>query len=240
MMTGTSLNALGILTGALLGLMLAHQFSASTQVAIRGLMGIVTVFIGLRITWFSLNGTSPQMLKQLVIVVLGLALGRMTGSLLGIQKNLNLLGRVASERFAAARPDDPERLYNGFTVCTVLFCAGPLGPIGSVLAGLTDDWQPLAIKMVMDGLAAMGFACVFGGSVALSALPVFVFEGALTFAARGCRPFLESNHLLDTTNAVAGLLVFCVSLVILELKRLDLGDYLPSLIAAPLIAWLWQ
>ena len=240
MMTGTSLNALGILTGALLGLILMHQFSASTQVAIRGLMGVITVFIGLRITWFSLTGNAPQILKELVIVILALGLGRMTGSLVGIQTNLNRLGRIASDRFAAARPDDPNRLYHGFTVCTLLFCAGPLGPIGSVLAGLTDDWQPLAIKMVMDGLAAMGFACVFGGSVALSALPVFVFQGALTLAAHCCRPFLETNHLLDATNAVGGLMVFCVALVILQLKKLDLGDYLPSLLAAPLIAWLWQ
>jgi len=34
----------------------------------------------MRITWFSLNGTAPQMLKQLVVVILGLALGRMAGA----------------------------------------------------------------------------------------------------------------------------------------------------------------
>jgi len=79
-----------------------------------------------------------------------------------------------------------------------------------------------------------------GPELLLSALPVFVIQGAMTYGAHCCQPFLEANHLLDATNAVGGLLVFCVSLVILELKRLDLGDYLPSLIAAPLVAWCWR
>jgi uncharacterized membrane protein YqgA involved in biofilm formation len=33
-------------------------------------------------------------------------------------------------------------------------------------------------------------------------------------------------------------LVFSVALVILELKKIELADYLPSLIFAPLLAWL--
>jgi len=39
-------------------------------------------------------------------------------------------------------------------------------------------------------------------------------------------------------NAVGGLLVFCVALVVLELKKFELGDYLPSLVTAPLVTWL--
>jgi hypothetical protein len=242
MMIGTALNALGILLGGLLGLMLGRQFVASTQLAIRGLVGVGTVFIGLRITWESIfNGSGFQPpLKQLAIVVLALALGRAAGSLLRIQELLNRLGHRAGERFKAARPDDPNRLYDGFMTCMVLFCAGPLGPVGAVLAGLMNYWEPLAIKMVMDGLAAMGFVCVFGWGVVLSALPVFVFQGAVTLAANRCQPFLEAHHLLDSTCAVGGLLVFCVALIVLQLKKLDLAEYLPSLVAAPLIAWLWQ
>ena len=41
-------------------------------------------------------------------------------------------------------------------------------------------------------------------------------------------------------KAVGGLLVFCVAMVILELKRFELADYLPSLAVAPLVAWIWS
>ena len=92
--------------------------------------------------------------------------------------------------------------------------------------------------MVMDGLAAMGFVRVYGAGVALSAVPVFVYQSTITLLVHRLEPFLTQNHLIDSVNAAAGMLVFCVALVILELKKIQLGDYLPSLAAAPLITWL--
>lgn len=240
MMAGTILNALGIVIGGIWGLMTARQFSSSTQVACRGLMGIITVFIGLRITLLSLSGNFTQNLKQLAIIVLALALGKMLGRLLRIQKGLNRLGQYASRRFAETKPGDPHRFNDGFVVCTLLFCAGPLGIVGAALAGLINSWEPLAIKTAMDALAAMGFACVFGWSVLLSAIPVLVFQGMIVVAAFHCQTFLRDHASLDAVTGVAGLLVFCVALIILELKKFEVADYLPSLLVAPLIVWLWN
>lgn len=239
-MTGTILNAMGICIGSLLGLLLLRQFSPPTQLALRGLMGVLTVFIGLRITWESLNGSFLQIFKQLVIVILALMLGRLLGRLLRIQRNLNRLGQYASRRFAEVKPNDPNRVNEGFVICALLFCAGPLGPIGAVADGLTGYWQPLAVKMVMDGLAAMGFVSIFGWGVLVSALPVFVYQGTITLAVHRFEPFLREHSLIDSIIAVDGLLVFCVALIVLELKKLELADYLPSLALAPLITWLWH
>lgn len=238
--TGTILNAIGILTGGLVGLMMSRQFLPATQLALRGLMGVVTVFIGLRMTWDNLNGTPLQMFKQLVIVVLALMLGRMVGNLLRIQRSLNKLGQYASRRFNEVKPDDPNRVNEGFVICALLFCAGPLGPIGAVADGLTENWEPLAIKMVMDGLAAMGFVNIFGWGVMLAAFPVFVYQGTLTLLVSHLAPFLRQHDLVESINAVDGMLVFCVSLIVLELKKIQLADYLPSLALAPVITWLWR
>jgi uncharacterized protein len=240
MMTGSILNAIGILVGGLLGLMMGRQFSASTQLAWRGLMGVITVVIGLHLVYSGLNGNPYQIFKQVVVLVMALTLGRFVGRLLGIQHTLNRFGQNASQRFAAARPGDPNRVSDGFTICALLFCAGPLGPIGAVQDGLLGAWQPLAIKMVMDGLAAMGFVCVFGWGVVLSALPVLVYQGTITLAVHALEPFLRAHNLLDSTSAIGGMLIFCVALIVLELKKLELADYLPSLVMAPLITWLWQ
>jgi uncharacterized membrane protein YqgA involved in biofilm formation len=35
-------------------------------------------------------------------------------------------------------------------------------------------------------------------------------------------------------------MVFCVALIILELKKVELADYLPSLAFAPLLAWMFR
>ncbi len=240
LLTGTILNALGILVGGLMGLTLGRQFAESTQRRVSRLMGVVTVYLGLRMTWLSLNGSALQILKQVVMLVVALMLGRFLGQVLRFQKTLNRFGHYAGERFAQAKPDDPNRTNEAFTICTLLFCAGPLGPLGAVQDGLTGYWEPLGIKMVMDGLAAMGFVCVFGWGVVLAAVPVFIYQGMITLAASKLAPFLQAHHLLDSVNAVGGLLIFCVAMVMLELKRFELADYLPSLAVAPVIAWIWS
>ena len=48
------------------------------------------------------------------------------------------------------------------------------------------------------------------------------------------------RRMLAGADATAGLLVFCIALIILELKKIELADYLPSLAFAPLLAWWWR
>jgi uncharacterized membrane protein YqgA involved in biofilm formation len=83
----------------------------------------------------------------------------------------------------------------------------------------------------------MGFVCIFGWGVLLSAIPVFVYQGTITLAVHTLEPFLRSHNLLDSLSAIGGLLIFCVALIILELKKLELADYLPSMLMAPMITW---
>ena len=239
-MTGSILNAAGILMGGALGLVMRRHFSASTQLALRGAIFVLTVIIGLHLTWAGLNGTFLQIFKQVVILLLALTAGRVAGRGMRLQRMLNRLGKYAGDRLEKARQGTAHNFNDGFAVCALLFCAGPLGPIGAVEDGLMGYWQPLAIKMAMDGLATMGFVNIFGWGAMLSALPVFVIEGTVTQAAQALEPMMRAHGLLDSVNAVGGILVFCVALIILELKKVELADYLPSLAMAPLITWLWH
>ena len=239
-MFGTIVNAAGIVIGGVLGLMLTRQFSQSTQALWRALIGIATVVVGLRITVLSLHGTFGQVMKQVAIMLLAMMLGRILGRLMRIQVGLNKLGRFASKRFSEAKPTDPNRLNDGFIVCALLFCAGPLGPVGAVQDGLVGYWQPLAVKAVMDGLAAMGFVGVFGWGVILAAIPVLAYQGTITLLVQKLEPYLNELKLTDSVCVVGGMLVFSAALIIMELKKLSLADYLPSLAMAPLITWLWR
>jgi uncharacterized membrane protein YqgA involved in biofilm formation len=53
-------------------------------------------------------------------------------------------------------------------------------------------------------------------------------------------PFLRGHALLDSVNAVGGLVVCTVGVVIFEIRRVQLADYLPALAVAPLLTWLWK
>lgn len=231
------MNVAGILVGGLVGLARRKPLSPANESFFK-VAGVFTVFYGLRLTWISANGSALQILKQLLIAVIALMLGKVTGRLLRLQQLSNRLGRQARERIAATKPSDPAQLSEGFKTCAVLFCAAPLAIVGSVQDGLSGYYYPLAVKGVMDGLATLGFVLLFRWGVLFAALPVLVFQGTITLlCAQFLKPFLDTHSLVDAVNAVGGLLVFCVALVILELKKIELADYLPSLIFAPLLAW---
>ena len=239
-MTGTFINAAGILLGGILGLTLTRQMAPKTQMAVKGLLGVLTVWVGLKMTWDSLGGGLGPVGKQLLIVVLAMMLGRLTGRLLHLQKFLNRLGQYAKERFSTSKPDSPNRLSEGFITCTLLFCVGPMAVLGSIQDGLRGDWQTLGIKAVMDGLATMAFVSTFGWGAMLSVIPVVAYQGTITLGARRLEPYLHHPALLDSISATGGLLVFCIALIILEIKKVELADYLPSLAFAPLLTWLWK
>jgi len=237
--TGTYLNVAGILAGGVLGWVWKKPLPLASQVFFKSALGAFTVFYGLRLTWLSVNGTWSHGLKQIAIALLALVLGRLAGRLLRLQKTSNRLGQFARSRMAAAGPDAPRRFTDGFAVCAVLFCAAPLGILGAIHDGLAEYYFPLAVKAVMDALATMSFVGMFGPGVLLSAVPVLVFQGTLTLVcARFAQPFLLAHGLVDSVNATGGLLLVCVSLLIFEIRKVEVTDYLPSLAIAPLLTWL--
>ena len=240
---GTILNAIGIIVGGMLGLLLSRQMTPATQIALKGMLGILVIYVGLSTTWASLGGGFGSVIKQLFIVILALTFGRITGRLLHIQKGLNRLGRYAKERFTRAATDQSNRWSEGFVTCTILYCVGPMAILGSIQDGLDGRWQTLGVKALIDGLATMAFVGTFGWGAIAAVVPVVAYQGTITFAAKTLAPFFHDSAnaaLLNSINATGGLLVFCIAMVILELKKFELADYLPSLAWAPLITWLWK
>jgi uncharacterized protein len=242
--TGAFLNALGILIGGLLGLALPQPLSLRTQVFFRSALGVATICSGLRLVWLGVDGTSSAVLKQLGIAMLAVTLGFWAGKLLRLQKFSNRLGRYAGALIAAVQAGAPRRAGGGLTACAILFCAAPLGLLGAVTDGLPAGDSPagffwlLAVKAVMDGLAMTGFVRLFGWPSALSAFPVFALLGGITLACQyWARPWLEAHALAGSVQAAAGLIACAIALMIFDIRRVELANFLPALALAPLLAW---
>ncbi len=239
-MTGTILNVGAIIAGGVAGLALAKEISPATQVRLKYILGVLTIYAGFSTTWNALHGGFWQLAKQGVIMLVSLVLGNVIGKTLRLQKNLNRLGEYAQDLISRQSGGSAgSRFSEGFTTCTVLFCVGPMSMLGAIQDGLSGNFRILAIKSVMDGLATMGFVKTFGWGPMLAAIPVLAYQGCLTMAARSLDPYLHNQAMLDSINATGGLLVLCISLVVLELAKVPLTDYLPSLAVAPLLTWLW-
>jgi uncharacterized protein len=236
---GTILNAAGILLGGAIGLTTSRELSAATQSRLKILLGAFTVYAGLSMAWEGFSGSLWHRAAQLGIALLAMSLGKLTGRLLHLQSGSNKLGQVAQRKFAQAKAGHGTRAGEGFITCTVLFCVGPMAILGSLQDGLLGSIRTLAIKSVLDALATMAFAKVFGWGVLLATIPVVAYQGSITLGSQLLEPYLGDPQLLQSISLTGGLLVFSIALIILELKRVSLIDYLPSLVYAPLFTWWW-
>ena len=239
-MNGAWINALGIVLGGAGGLAARKPIPAAYALALKIILGVLTIWYGLKLTWVSLNGSFRQLLGELGIVLLAMALGKIIGKLLRLQKLSNSIGRRATQTLAA--PAGPSRFNDGFLLATGLFCAGPLALLASVQEGLNGFSPVFVVKAGIDGLATYAFCERFGWGVILSAVPVLALENALIRGGQLLEPVLRARPtpMLDAINATDGLLIFCVAMIILGLKKIEVADYFPSLALAPLLTWwLW-
>ena len=233
---GTAVNAGAIIVGGLAGRTLSRHLTPLVELRLRVLLAAVTVWVGLSMTWRSFHGGIGACLRQFAILLGALMLGNALGRLLGLQSGLNQLGAFVKQRFSTGGAQVSERFSDGFVSGAIVFCLVPLAIVGAMVDGLGGNYRPLVLKAAIDGLAAVGFASMFGWSVLLSAIPVVAYQGAITLLGAMVAPMLTVDQ-LESINAVAGLLVFCVALIMLQLKRIALADYLPSLATAPLLTW---
>ncbi|MGN6385476.1 MAG: DUF554 domain-containing protein [Verrucomicrobiota bacterium] len=239
-MFGTLLNVAAIILGGMIGLTVGKQLPAKIEFRIKMILGVLTIYLGLKTTWQSINGSFGDVLKQIIIVMTALVVGNLIGKLLGIQTQLNKLGDYSRRIFDRSDPARPASFGEGFATCTILFCVGPMAIIGSLEDGLTGQFKVLAIKSAMDGLATLAFVKPFGIGPIFAAIPVLAYQGTITLGAKSLQPFLADQALLDSVNATGGLLILCISVVLLDLQKVPLADYLPALVVAPVLTWIFN
>ena len=239
-MIGTIINVCAIVLGGLVGLAIAKGISPKVEYRLKLILGLLTIYVGMKTTWNAINGPFGSVVKQVVIVLVALILGNIIGKLLRLQLLINKLGEYAKTVFQKHDPEKPKRFGEGFVTCTILFCVGPMAIIGSLEDGLSGKYQTLAVKSVMDGLATMAFVKTFGVGPIFAAIPVLAYQGTITLAAQTLKPVLGHHLLLDSISATGGLLILCISVVILDIQKVPLADYLPSLVVAPVLTWLFR
>ena len=242
---GTIFNVICILVGGLLGLWLSRQIPESTQRRIRRYLAGLTVIAGGYMMAQGLYGGwkgAPNFWMFLLlglIAVLSICFGNLIGTKLRLQQRLDQLGAEAKRRLTKSEDDDSNRFSDGFVTCTVLFTVGPMSLLGCVEDGLGNVPTILIVKSVMDGIATLCFAPRFGAGVLLSAVPLLAYQGTVTMLASHLEFMRDEALLLSIFNLIGGMLVLTIVLVILEIQKVPLANYLPALIIGPALTYWW-
>ena len=221
-MTGTFINIGAILLGTAIGLLLGHRLPAGMQERVMMGLGLVTLVLGIdnALSW---RHTSP------LIVFGAVLLGGLLGEWIGIERRLGQLGDAVQARVSRG---GASRVSEAFVTASLLFCIGPLTVVGSIQDGLTGDYEALATKSMLDGFASIALTATLGWGVALAAGTVLVVQGALTLGATLFEDVLEGEA-LDALVSAGGILIIGISLKLLDLKDVKVGNFLPALVIAP-------
>jgi len=219
--TGTILNVATVLAGGGVGVLAGARLPEGIRETAFHAIGIFTLLVG--VTNFLEYGNP---LVPLVSVVAGLV----AGELLGIDRGLKSFGDYLQRRLS--RGESP--VSKAFVTTSLLFCVGPLTVIGSIEDGLTGDFGLLALKSVLDGIAALSFAAVLGWGVLLSAGTVLVVQGSITLGA-GLLEGAVTEAMISATTATGGVLIFGLGLGLLGLREVRVANMLPALVFAPLL-----
>ena len=111
--------------------------------------------------------------------------------------------------------------------------------VGSIDAGTVGDYELILIKSVMDGFMAVVFAAAYGMGVFLFALTLIVYQGFFTLAGGFLSPMLGDDG-IAMISAVGGYLLIMLSLSLLEIRKIKTGNFLPALVFAPILLFLFS
>jgi len=213
-MFGTIVNTITILTGSIIGSVVRKGIREEYQGALYTAMGLAATALGINTVVSNMpNSQYP------VLFIISLALG----SLIGTMLNLDGRFQALAGRFGSSQ------LGQGLSTAVLLFCIGTLSILGPIQSALYGDHTFLLTNATLDFVTSMVLASTYGIGIALAAVVLFLWQGAIYLGAGFLSAFL-STELLTEVSIIGGVLIASSGIGILGLKDCKTLNMLPSLL----------
>jgi hypothetical protein len=231
-------------------MLVGNRFSQQMQQSVVTALGLITLVVGIQNAFKTGN---------IIIPLIASVMGVLIGEQLKIDIALENFAGWLQKRFADTSQSHEEtyigsmssreRFITGFVTASLVFCVGPLTFVGSIQdgMGLAIGFQALMIKSVLDMFAAMAFASTFGVGVLFTIGTIFLIQGGLALIGSlfvqiisdpAATDALASNPIILEMTAVGGILLIGLALILLDIKKPRIANFLPALMIAPLIVWI--
>jgi len=229
-MTGTIINVAAVIAGGTLGTVLGERLPSRIRHIVMQGVGLTTLTVGM----------SMALTTENFLLVLGsILIGGILGEWWRLEERLDGAGRWLEARASRFPFLARGEFTRGFVTASLVFCVGPMTILGSIHDGLSGDYTLLAIKSVLDGFSSLAFAASMGMGVAFAAVTVLFYQGALTLGASLLQAILTEAMIREMT-ATGGVIILSIGLLLLEIKRVRVANFLPALAVAPLLVALWE
>ncbi len=233
-MLGTIINTGAIIAGGLCGHLFGRLLKDRHQETLTMACGVGTLFIGMA-------GALNYMLHHplfpgggSMLVVACLALGGLAGEIINIEAGFERFGEWLKVKTGSA---GDQGFVNGFVTASLTVCIGAMAIVGAIQDGVAGDWSTLGAKAVLDLIIIMVMTTSMGKGCVFSAIPVFLWEGALTLLAGALKPIM-TEAAMGYLSLVGSVLIFCVGVNLIWGKKIRVANLLPAVVFAAAAAFL--
>ena len=227
---GTIINVTAIVAGGVMGLLFGKKLTERYQSNLMMASALCVLFIGV-------SGCMEQMLKLTenglsssgsMMMIACFAVGALLGEWIDLDTKME-----------KTKSDGDNAFVDAFVTASLTVCIGAMAVVGSIRDGIYGDYSILTAKAVLDMIivaimtASMGKGCIF------SAIPVGMFQGAMTLLAKVIEPFLTDEGLADM-SLTGSVLIFCVGVNLIWGKKVKVANLLPVMFLAavwPYFPW---
>ncbi len=224
-MIGTLVNTAAVIGGGVIGLLLKKSMPDRVTTIYFQAIGLFTLAIG---------ASMAIEMEHILLVVSSLAIGSLLGEWWNLEKGVEGMSNSLKDRFKIGS----EKFTEGLVTSFLLFCVGSMTIIGTIQEGTGGSPDLLFTKSLMDFFSSILLASAFGMGVIFSAVPLFIFQAALTLLARYAGNFFTNNIILELTS-VGGILLIGLGINILGIKKLRVMNMLPALVVVVVFLWLF-
>ena len=234
--TGVIINTAAIAAGGFAGHAAGNLLKERHQETLNMACGVSVLFIGIAGAMegmLRIEGSSVVSGRSMFVVIC-LALGALIGEVIDIEGWFERFGEWLKIRTGNAK----DRMFvEAFVTASLTVCIGAMAIVGSIEDGITGDWSILGVKAILDFIIVMVMTCSLGKGCAFSAIPVFIFEGAVTLLAALIKPIMTEAALANL-SLIGSVLIFCVGLNLIWGKKIRVANCLPAVALAAAAAFL--
>jgi len=224
-MLGTFVNCLAIIAGSMVGLLFKNGIPDRYNQTVMQAVGLAVLLVGLKTAIVS---------DDLLVIIISLALGALVGEGVGIEDRLERLGKFLETTFSKGSGG----FAQGFVTASLIYCVGSMAIVGSLESGLSGNHATLFAKSCLDGIVSIILSSSLGLGVMFSAVPVLLYQGAITLMASVLKPLLVPA-VIAQMSGVGGLLILGIGMNMLREKKIKVGNMLPA-IFIPLVWFMIQ
>lgn len=216
-MTGTIVNAIAVIVGSSIGLLLKKGIPQRFSDSIMKAVALCVIYIGI-------DGCLKG--ENTLITIISMAVGALVGELLKFDDGLNNLGKKLENKFSKTN-DEESSIAKGFVTASLLFCVGAMAIVGSLESGINGNHEILFSKSLLDFISSIIFSASMGIGVMFSAVAVFVYQGVITILAQFVGPYLSEAVIAEMT-CTGSILIIALGLNMLGVTKLKVMNYIPA------------